>query len=381
MDINAYMTWVIHLLVILLFFLFGCERSQTVKVDTGNEILDALLQDVDHSVINLDQVELDTLVAEKENILGYRDSDNDRLPEFLGTIADLLILDETILVADRQQNLIWEMDLQGFWKQVQGNEGEGPGEFRNLFKILSNSTRVYAIDRSNAKIQVYDHQLTNKGMFSQAVFGISDEQFSVSDDYIFYPSDPFSDSLLVKVRSANMPWKEEDSFLPALIPAGQQPAAYNTFHSHSNSRGNFVATYAGTPYLFIFNDDFKLEHYIRFESSFYTELENPSLNPVSSSQLMQAGEPPVPGVKSFIYNLKVSENETIYFLVDSTLFRLTRGSRGGYDIQRGWVMKDGARDEDKLDGEVIQIGKFDVKNDMMILSTFGSQEILRFNLK
>lgn len=369
------------MLVALLFFLIGCERSQTVKVDTGNEILDALLQDVDHSVINLDQVELDTLIAEKENILGYRDSDNDRLPEFLGTIADLLILDETIIVADRQQNLIWEMDLQGAWKETAGNEGDGPGEFRNLFKILSNSTRLYAIDRSNARIQVYDHQLTIMDMFSQSIFGISDEQFAVSEDYFFYPSDPFSDSLLVKVRSANMPYQEVNAFLPALISAGHQPAAYNTYHAHSNSRGEFVVTYAGTPYLLIYSEDLELEHYIKFDSSFYADLENPSLEPVSSNQLMESGEPPVPGVRSFIYNLKVSENETIYFLVDSTLFRLTRGSRGGYDIQRGWVIKYGTRDEDKLDGEVIQIGKFDVKNEMMILSTFGSQEILRFNLK
>lgn len=339
MVIKAYMIRIIYLLVTILFFLFGCERSQTVKVDTGNQILDALLQDVDRSVINLDQVELDTLVAEKEYKLEYHDSDKDRLPEFLGTIADLQILDENILVADRQQSLIWVMDQNGYWKQTVGGDGEGPGEFRHLFKIMSNSNRVYALDRSSTRVQVYDYQLNLKDTFSQKVSGISAEQFTLSDDYLFYPSDPFTDSLLVKVRSTTIPYQDVHSLLPALVPAGQQPAAYNTYHSNSNRRGTFVTTYAGTPYLLIFGDDFELDHYIKFESSFYTDLANPSLKPVSSNQLMQTGEPPVPGVKSFIYNLKILEDETIYFLVDNILFRLTREVGGGYDIKKGWVFK------------------------------------------
>lgn len=140
---------------------------------TENRVLNKLLQSTEITTIDLDGIPVDTMLARQENLMGKKYAPSLTFPVALDRAVDLAKIGDSLYVADGGQQCIWIMDNQGRWVRRIGRAGNGPGEFGGLEGIDGNRDYIFTFDRSNAHVQVYDHQFNLKRSFDRTAISSS----------------------------------------------------------------------------------------------------------------------------------------------------------------------------------------------------------------
>lgn len=367
----------ILLIGLLSVFFIHCSSDDTVLPKTENETFNKLLLNAPATIINIDEVPVDTIIVTSEQTLGTETSSYFSEPVYLEFPATSFIkLDDTFYVANQQK--IYAMDKEGVWQRSVGRQGKGPGEFASSLKITRNSQHIIAFDYSNGRIQVFDHNLNllfvrNKNLHD-ALFG---KNFALNNHFLYLGLVPHSNDALIEVYRTDDLKNRIEMFWPKIIPDGLQPGPYNGILIDVNTIGNIVVTNIGLPYLFLLKPDRKIKHILYFESSYYQELENPSVKP---AKVEGNTEHTVPGVGSFIKQIRINDDGSIYFTVFNNLYHIIVDENNDYRLLKAWhfIHADPFLREDSPKG--IDIGSMTIEEDTIYFVSLMGGYVFRVPL-
>lgn len=277
------------LISVFSIFLLSCSQEQPTIPKTENETLNKFLETVPlTSLIPIGSTPVDTVFADRTNMITPRIDESQTI---LGRVSGLTSFNDSLYIADQQNATIWKVNDRGNIQTI-GRGGNGPGEFEMLMGIEHNSSSIFSVEPS--KIQRFSREMTYENEISQVVYG---EKLAASDSYLFIPLNPYTNEQLIQVREATYPFDEVARMMQPIIPPGYQPAAFNSVEIAANKSGHFVAAYNGLPYLFLFDSEFNIEKILYFQFSEGKSPDNPSPEPVNSSESMR--------VSAFIANLNI----------------------------------------------------------------------------
>ncbi|MCW9712240.1 6-bladed beta-propeller [Aliifodinibius salicampi] len=302
---------------LLVLFITGCSFISDKTPQTENSVLNKLLQSAEITTINLDEIPVDTVLAQEENTMGKTRLPSLTSPATLDRPVDLAKIGDSLYVADGGQQCIWVMDNQGKWIRRIGRTGNGPGEFSGLEGIDGNSDYIFTFDKNNARIQVYDHQFNMKSSFERAAIS-SGREIVVNDHAIYMLADYTEQNNLIGKLKATPPFDTIGSFLSPIIPYGRQPLAYNNYVIAANNDNQVAMAFVGLPYLFILDSNQQVDQILYLESSLWEEIkkENPSVKPVEYAS-RENGR-----VVYYILHLYLSDNGSIYLRTQDAFYIL-----------------------------------------------------------
>jgi len=317
------------LLISILPIIFtGCEINQQNKViKTDNETLNELLQGAPLQLINLDKIIPDSINIDTDNILGIDSySDFPALPHLYG-VNGMTMAGDYLYIGDQRHNEIWVMDKLGKWIRKKGGEGSGPGEFRGLTGVYSNSRYIYSMDIGNQRINVYNHQLLYKNSIDASIIWPFNDM-SVDDSYLYLPEER-SHEKMIEIREAVTPYRKKNSAIPRLIPQGMQPIVYNKYKITSGHHELIVFGYSSLPFVFIFDKNFNQLLTIVLESDIYHDFDNPSVKPVAS-----LGNE-IHSFSQYFEGLFLMEDGSLFIAKQPYLFSL-KWNGNKFDFERSW---------------------------------------------
>ncbi len=329
---RSHFVWKAPILCLILPFLSCCTSDEIVIPQTENEVFNQLLMEAPATIIDLDEMPVDTLIIRPEHVLGTETSSFFSEPVFLGfPVNSFIKIDDSLYVAHREK--IYVMDEEGIWQRSVGRQGRGPGEFASTLKIANNSKYIIALDYWNGRIQVFDHDLNllfiqDKNLYDSTFW----RNFSLTDNFLYLGLIPNSNDDLIEIYGIDNFENQIETFWPKIIPNGLQPGPYNGIIIDVNNYNNIALTNQGLPYLFLLNSDRSIEQVLYFESTNYRELENPSAKPI---RVEGNTEHDLPGVKSFIQHMKINDDGSIYFTVRNNLYQLVM-IENQYHLKRAW---------------------------------------------
>lgn len=322
------------LTISLLPLLFTCCSSGDASIpQTENQAFNTLLQEAPATIIDLDEVLVDTILVNTDNMMGIKRSSRLSEPVFLSPMGTrFLKIGDSLYVANRQK--IYVMDAKGVWQRSVGRQGRGPGEFAASVRINHNSEYIAALDYWNGRIQIFDHNLNllfteTKNLHDSHL----SNNFAFTDDFLYMGIPPHGSEALISVYKMDDFKNRFDSFWPKIIPDGLQPGPYNTIIMDSNKSNRLAITNLGLPYLFLLNEERRIDHLLYFNSMYYRELENPAAKPV---RIEGKDEHSLPGVRSFIQQMQLNDDGTIYFTVGYNLYEVIPVATNKYQLNRSW---------------------------------------------
>lgn len=348
----------------ILLFVISCSNDEVVILNTPNDVLNSQLNSASStSVILIDSTSVDTVFADQSNVISPQGNE----PEVvMGRVSGLSSLNEIIYLSDLQNSSVWRIDKNNDSMNLIGRSGSGPGEFEMLMGIEINSSSIFTVEPS--RIQQFDTTMTYVDEISQVVFG---EKIAVSENYLIAPLNPNANDFLLQVREAQAPFEEIARFMQPIIPPGFQPGAYNNVEFSINDSGQIAAAYLGLPYLFIFNEEFNIEQVIHFEFD-GDGLENPSPEPVRNAEAMR--------VSSFIENLNLLDDGTIYFTHSMNMYKLVQ-ERERYRLDKTihYTFSDPVKREETPWG--LQPTSLHVHDDIILVGSIFEESIYHFHRK
>lgn len=310
-----------------------CSPGDTSIPQTENQAFNTLLQEAPATIIDLDEVLIDTIMVNTDNMMGIKRSSRLSEPVFLSPMGTrFLKIGDSLYVANRQK--IYVMDAKGVWQRSVGGQGRGPGEFAASIRISHNSEYIAALDYWNGRIQVFDHNLNL--LFTETK-NLHDSHLSnnlaLTKEFLYMGIPPHGSEDLISVYKMDDFKNRFDSLWPKIIPDGLQPGPYNTIIMDSNSSNRLAITNLGLPYLFLLNEERGINHLLYFDSTYYRELENPAAKPV---RIEGKDEHSLPGVRSFIQQMQLNDDGTIYFTVGYNLYEVIPAPTNKYQLNRAW---------------------------------------------
>jgi hypothetical protein len=354
-----------------------CSSEDTAIPQTENQTFNTLLQEAPATIIDLDEVPVDTVLVTPENMLGTKRSSRLSEPAFLSPMGTRFIkIEDSLYVANRQK--IFVMDAKGVWQRSVGGQGRGPGEFAASIRISHNSEYIAALDYWNGRIQVFDHNLNL--LFTETK-NLHDSHLSnnlaLTDDFLYMGIPPHGSEDLISVYKMDDFSNKFDTFWPKIIPDGLQPGPYNTIIIDSNISNRLAITNLGLPYLFILNEERGINHLLYFDSTYYRELENPAAKPV---RIEGKDEHSLPGVRSFIQQMLLNDDGTIYFTVGYNLYEVIPVATNKYQLNRAWhfVIEESPSSSENL--KSIHITDMIVESDSLYFVTMSEGYLFKTGL-
>ncbi len=337
----------------------GCNQSSNEAYLLLEEILEAAPQ----VVIDLDALE--TTIIHPDLEIGPPDLlEGDDL--FFARPSGLIILQDSLYVADGGLNTIHIAGLDGKLVRQVGTPGEGPWEFTDLFDIEKNNKYIFLHDRGK-RIQVLDHNLA----YVASINYVSGDNISVTDSFLIaYGSE--TNDMFVSVMEAHPPFQEKRTLLSTLIPPGYQPGSYNHFIAATGStEEDFYLGYRGLPYLFVFDASFNHHKTIVFKGQVIDNLaeENPPLDAVAQQEAIRVG--------GFFQLLALVADRYLLFAHLNTLYVIDT-NRGMYRLVK--KMKFDFKEETRSKGmKGIHIGDLAYQEGKLYLTTPFESQVYRFN--
>ena len=316
---------VTYLLVLLIT---GCSSKSGTIPQTENPVLNKLLQSTEITTIDLDAIPVDTVLAGEENIMGKARVSSLASPTVLDRAVDLARIGDSLYVADGGQQCIWVMDKQGRWVRRIGRAGNGPGEFGGLEGIDGNRDYIFTFDRSNARVQVYDHQFNLKRSFDRTAIS-SNRGIAITEHAIYLQADYTEQNNLIEKIKAAPPFDTIDLFGTPVIPYGRQPLGFNNYIIAVSNDNRVAMAFAGLPYVFILDSNQQVDHILYLESSLWEEIknENPSVKPVKKASIENLR------VRYYIHHLHLTESGELYLRTQDA-FYILREEDGSYRLKR-----------------------------------------------
>lgn len=228
----------------------------------------------------VDSPQLDSLVAAAPQVVVNMDAMEDTwyadmrvgLPRdtlLLGSAGGLTAIGDSLYIADDQAEAILATGPDGYLARQIGRNGEGPVEFSGLHGIHYNGSFIFTHEMGH-RIQV----LTERFEFVRSIpvprFGFLNA--AVTAAHLFVPCSRESE-WLVCIRGASPPYSaRKRGLLAALdIPYRSGEEAYVLAASADGSLT--AAAYAGFPFIFVYDSDFRHIRTIRFDGDFAREFE------------------------------------------------------------------------------------------------------------
>lgn len=130
-------------LFLIPIIMFACSRQNSVKISEINGV----------SYISNPRVPISETLPEPELVISDHNTNN----YVFGEISDLIESPEgNLLVADMAAHNLKKFDYQGNFLEIIGTEGEGPGEFREPYRLgLFSDGRIVVSDLGNQRFQVF----------------------------------------------------------------------------------------------------------------------------------------------------------------------------------------------------------------------------------
>ncbi|MCY3629522.1 MAG: hypothetical protein OXG94_05850 [Bacteroidetes bacterium] len=271
-------------ILILLLSLPACQSEEIPLTRfEDSTVINSLLASAPHFVANTD-IEAERWIATTR--LGLP---TDSL--ILGRPSPMIAIGDSVYVSERSGN-IFAIGADGYLSRKIGNPGKGPGEFEFLTGLQYNGSQIFV--REAERVQVLTTKFEYVGSFLSSA--PLQESFSVSPDYVFVQC-PGNDWLVcARSTSPLYDWTPSIKLLPVLNLSDRSG---ENFHEVTVSpEGDRIAVaYSGLPYIFIYDDEFRHLHTIRFAGSGVR-----NFKPVGSPNGAPAGVEP--GSFSFIAVIK-----------------------------------------------------------------------------
>jgi len=231
--------------LLLLVWLSGLVSCQSNSI---REKYDAKLSDlIEHNNIEL------TLQNFEDVTKVHNDSTSHYSENKVVNPVDIITDDNFVIITDGNSNSIIQYNTNTNTFKQFGETGRGPAEFNGIGEIDKNNEYYFILDRRNLRVQILNKNFQSVHSISlKAVCPIC--SISASKKYFMVP-DFSNKNRLVDIYSASPSFTKIKSVMPKLVPIGEQPFMLNTILSYQTDQGQFVFTYAGLPYYFIYNSD------------------------------------------------------------------------------------------------------------------------------
>lgn len=329
-------------LLICAVMIFGCAEKKEIKEVpvTSSENLNTLLNVAPLTWINLNEIEIDTIIIPSDRIFEDRMFVSESLyvnsPQHITAFGDHLIVNEF-----GKGNVV-ALDKNGIPQRLVGREGRGPGEFEYPYGIMTAGEHLYIYDDAQKRISVFDksYDLVKIFDFKEAAPGSFSNKIAMNEDVIAYEN--FYSSTLINDGSnkySNLLWtrltENPDSVyfraIPRIIPLGKQPSAYNQLILSLNDVNELAVAFPGLPYLFMYQDSNHVST-IALEAVHYDTTEVTSLEPTEFTKNEGVR------VTSLIMNLNILDNGDILFSSFGQLHHLKKESDDEYSHYKSYLL-------------------------------------------
>ena len=203
--------------------LAGCSPEDSDIPITENETFNEFLKNTPATIIDLDEISIDTVKITSNQMLGTESSFFSEPVYLQPPMTSIMKQRDSIYTVNRQK--IFVMDKNGVWKRSVGGKGNGPGEYDSYVNIAGNSSMIFGFDYGNGRIQIYDTELKLTSSYAKQLHHpLNTKNYSVNDDRLYIGLSPYQNDHLVGIYSVNDIENVVETFWPKVIPNGLQPA-------------------------------------------------------------------------------------------------------------------------------------------------------------
>jgi hypothetical protein len=317
---------VTYLLLFPLAVLMSCEQVEKDPLHQRiDEVIGELVGDIRPQVFELRDLE-----EKHVSYTGIIDSTAFAgSGRFLSSVAGVLVVDSFVYVSDAMQHTIFRFDIDLNFIDTVGREGKGPGEFTIPGDIVRTEDKIYVDDTGGLRVNVYDSQFE----FQQTIeLGQSIPMFyrSLASGYNLLIKSDYrvgNNEILNIYNTTDKPYVLKSMMKPLVFP-GEHPRSLNALEFHMNWSNNIVTAYVGLPYIFVFNPEFELTHFLAIKTwSNAGEEIDPFVE-------LKYG---IQNIRSIITSIVMDNEKNVYLSKSNNLF-IFRYTNNTYSLDRKVVL-------------------------------------------
>lgn len=260
----------------------GCVSEDVREAPvTPSEVLNQWVNSAPYQYINLDYFDAQEIKLIEEDIIYNINSDPVPGDPLIGQLTYFTYIQQHFYIFDRRANSIFQIQQNGRAKGPLTREGSGPGEHLYITGIWANSHYVYAPDGNNGRINLYTHNMESDGLFSGYLYGpidLNDEIIVTRNRLNGMISSDRSDEKLISIFPLGNLEDTLVTILPRIVPPGYQPGIFNNALFSVNNNNLIVASYIPWPWLFLFDENYKLARTLILESEVLNKMDLVPLN-------------------------------------------------------------------------------------------------------
>lgn len=322
--------------LLVAILLTGCSvKSEIRPPETESEILNNFIRSVTVQYIDLDKVRSKEIKLVSSNII-YDVNQNERNDSLvIGNIKYFTSYnDNYYFIFDSFQNSIFKLDSNGSFKGVLGRVGKGPGEYQLATSLKSNSQSVFVADPNNARINVYEPGIKTSRALEPFISSLSSLRIDVNNTKILLGNansagfQPESENQgLILIADIKNLTDTLGTIMPRIIPPGYQPAVFNQVNFSMSDNSFIAASYEPLPWIFVFNEKYKLERALIFRSHVFDDMDLPALK-LFKPKGNQGYGGAIP-----IRAYRILNNKDIVMAIRDELIHVTHDTDGNYKLK------------------------------------------------
>lgn len=313
-------------LILLFLVVQSCDNQPSTLSETSSEVLNSIIQNTSHQIINLDKVQTDEVFINESNII----LDINQLDSlFIGHIESVVKRKDKIYFYDLITKAVYILHEDGKIHGPVTREGKGPGEHDVISNLALNSSYIYLGDLNNARVNRYTHEMNSIDPITDFFSG----RISVNDEKIIYqnhassgfsPSKP--DQGLVGISSVNNLSDTLKTIMPRIIPSGYQPQVFNNVNFSMNNHNHIAASYTPLPWIFLYDKNHELENLLVLNYSEFDKLDLPEMDLFKPrSNMGYGGQVP-------INHYVLMDNGDLYVTLRNEVTHLVRVNSNKYEV-------------------------------------------------
>lgn len=306
----------------------GCAQKLEPP-ETDSKVLNKLVRTAPVQYLNLDEGSNEIIELAEEDIIldiSQRQSIDSIV---IGQIKYVTKFNDLYYVYDSIANKMYGINDLGLIKKVLGREGKGPGEYLYVTSVKSNLNTLFISDVSNARINRYNRNTEVVNALKPFTPNLATNKIDVNKNRLllgnsassgFEPS--LEDEGLITISNNKNLFDTLGTIMPRIVPSGYQPAVFNEVDFSINDNNLIASSYLPLPWIFLFNEKFRINKTIIFKYSVFNDMDLPELKlfkpkgnkgfggavPLSTYCILNNGNILV-SIRDVIVHLKLKENQ------------------------------------------------------------------------